>query len=100
MASIIFGRTVIYTVTNVYAMRMAGVFMLSLGTIWVRTRAMPRAFVGLTYLLAIVLLLVINLSLWVTMVFPLWVLTISIFILVESLRGKEGEAEGAVGDAE
>ena len=97
---ITFGRSVIYTITNVYAIRMAGVFMLSLGTIWVRTRAMPRFFVILTYLLAIVLLLVINLSLWVIMVFPLWVLAVSIYILVVSLRGKTTEAEGAVGAAE
>ncbi|MFO7634399.1 MAG: hypothetical protein R6W76_17755, partial [Caldilinea sp.] len=53
---ITFGRAVIYTITNVYAIRMAGVFMLSLATIWGRTGAMPRAFVLVTYLLAIVLL--------------------------------------------
>ena len=33
-----FARTVIYRITNVYAIKMAGVFMISLGTIWVRTR--------------------------------------------------------------
>lgn len=94
---ITFGRTVIYTITNVYAIRMAGVFMLSLGTIWVRTRAMPRIFVLLTYLLAVVLLVVINLSLWVIMIFPLWVLVVSIFILAVSLRGNGTDAESAVG---
>ena len=95
--AITFGRSIIYTITNVYAIRMAGVFMLSLGTIWGRTRAMPRTFVILTYLLALLLLLVINLSLWVIMIFPLWVLAVSIFILVVSLRGKQTEADGAVG---
>jgi len=94
-----FGRSVIYTITNVYAIRMAGVFMLSLGTIWVRTRAMPRILVILTYLLALVLLLVINLSLWVIMIFPLWVLAVSIFILAVSLRGRDTAADGAVGAA-
>ncbi len=91
-----FARTVIYTITNIYAIRMAGVFMLSLGTVWLRTRAMPRAFVFLTYLLALALLVAINLSLWVIMVFPLWVLTVSIYILVVSVRGK-GAVAGAVG---
>ena len=94
---ITFGRSIIYTITNVYAIRMAGVFMLSLGTIWVRTRVMPRTLVILTYLLALLLLLVINLSLWVIMIFPLWVLAVSIFILMASLRGKQTEADGAVG---
>jgi hypothetical protein len=96
---ITFGRAVIYTITNVYAIRMAGVFMLSLGTIWARTGTMPRAFVLVTYVLAVLLLLVINLSLWVIMIFPLWVLAVSIFILVVSLRAKDTEAEGAVGAA-
>ena len=96
---ITFGRSVIYTITNVYAIRMAGVFMLSLGTIWVRTGTMPRALVFVTYVLAILLLLVINLSLWVIMIFPLWVLAISIYILVVSMRGKKTDADGAVGAA-
>jgi hypothetical protein len=30
-----------YRIINVYAIKMAGVFMISLGTIWVRTRVMP-----------------------------------------------------------
>lgn len=95
-----FARTVIYTVTNVYAIRMAGVFMLSLGTIWVRTRVMPRVFVVVTYLLAIILLVAINLSLWVIMVFPAWVFAISVYILVESVRGKAGQADAALGARE
>lgn len=94
-----FGRTVIYTITNVYAIRMAGVFMLSLGTIWLRTRVMPRVFVWLTYLLAVVLLGAINVSLWVIMVFPAWVFAISLYILVESLRGKTGQAAAAIGSS-
>jgi hypothetical protein len=95
-----YARTVIYTIMNVYAIRMAGVFMLSLGTIWVRTRVMPRFFVIITYLLAVVLLVAINLSLWVIMVFPAWVFAISVYILVESLRGKTGQADAAVGAEE
>ncbi len=95
-----FARTVIYTVTNVYAIRMAGVFMLSLGTIWVRTRVMPRVLVVITYLLAVVLLVAINLSLWVIMVFPAWVFAISVYILVESMRGKDLEADAALGAGE
>ena len=39
---LVFGRAVIYTIGNVYAIRMAGVFMISLGTIWNQTRVMAR----------------------------------------------------------
>ncbi len=87
-----FARTIMYTITNVYAIRMAGVFMLSLGTIWVRTKIMPRIFVIVTYGLAIFLLAAINLSLWAIMVFPAWVFAISLYILAESLRSKPVQA--------
>jgi len=89
-----------YTITNVYAIRMAGVFMLSLGTIWVRTRVMPRLFVFLTWILALFLLLGINLSLWLILVFPAWVFAVSVFILVVSLRGKTARGEAALGSVE
>ena len=69
-------------ISNVYALRMAGVFMISLGTIWLRTGLMPRWLAVVTYLLALALLLVTTVSLWVTLVFPAWVLLVSVLILL------------------
>ena len=86
-----FGRAVMFRLSNVYAIRMAGVFMISLGTIWVRTHTMPRWLVFLTYGLALVLLLSIGFSLWVTLIFPGWVLAISVYILVLNLRSRGTE---------
>src|SRR6266699_2551461 len=97
---IIFGRAIMYTITNVYAIRMAGVFMISLGTIWIRTRVMPRLFVFLTYALALLLLVSSNLTLWLILVFPAWVFVISMFILIISLRGEQAEAKGVIGSHE
>jgi hypothetical protein len=77
-----FGRALMFKISNEYALRMAGVFMISLGTIWLRTGLMPGWLVVITYLLALTLLLGISLSLWVTLIFPSWVLVISVFILV------------------
>ena len=94
---ITFGRAVMYTITNVYGVRMAAVFMVSLATIWIRTHIMPRPFVFLTYALALVLLVSSNLTLWLVLVFPAWVFVISIFILIISLRGGHAEAESAIG---
>ena len=37
-----FSRDTMYRITNIYAIRMSSVFMISLGTIWTRTRTMPR----------------------------------------------------------
>lgn len=36
---LIFGRALMYMIMNVYAIRMAGVFMISLGTIWFNRRS-------------------------------------------------------------
>jgi len=75
-----------YRITSIYAVRMAGVFMISLATIWVRTRLMPRSLAFLTYVLALALLLSITSSLWVTLIFPAWVGAVSVYILVSDLR--------------
>ncbi len=86
-----FGRAIMWRISNVYAIRMAGVFMISLGTIWARTHTMPRWLVFLTYGLALVLLVSIGFSLWVTLIFPGWVLLISVYILALNLRSGDTE---------
>ena len=73
---------------HVYAIRMAGVFMMSTSTISLRTRILPRWMVFLGYALALILLLSVGTIEWILMVFPLWVLLISTYILIENLRGK------------
>jgi hypothetical protein len=88
-----FGRAMMYTITNLYAFRMAGVFMISLGTLWIRTGVMPRFFVFLTYGLAAVMLVAPTVSLWFTLVFPLWVFVISVYLLVVTRRRELLEAE-------
>src|SRR5256886_16738400 len=70
---IVFGRAIMYTITKVYAVRMAGVFMISLGTLWIRTRVMPRLFVFLTYAVALLLLVSSDFTSWLILVFPAWV---------------------------
>jgi hypothetical protein len=81
-----FSRDAMYRIANVYAIRMASVFMISLGTIWYRTRSMPRPFVVATYLAALVLMISVSFSLWVVLVFPGWVLLVSVYILFGNLR--------------
>jgi Na+/phosphate symporter len=86
-----FGRSSILSLMNVYAMRMAAVFTISASTIILRTAATRRWLAYLGFAVALVLLLVINLSAWTSLLFPLWVLLLSIEILVLSLR-RRGEA--------
>src|SRR4051812_7489854 len=52
-------------------------FMISLATMWLRTGPMPRWLAVVSYGLALTLLGVINLSLWVTLLFPAWALAVS-----------------------
>jgi hypothetical protein len=91
-----FVRQVIYRIISVYAFKMAGVFMLSLGTMWVRTRVMPRWLAVLIFVLAVGLLLSIGSSLWVTLLFPAWVCVVSVYLLVLNLRSPSASLQGGL----
>jgi hypothetical protein len=79
-------RAVMLRVTSTYAVKMAGVFMISLATISLRTRVMPRGLTVASYVLALGLLLSIGASPWVVLIFPAWVCAVSLYILVSNLR--------------
>lgn len=83
-----FGRAVMLQVTNVYALRMAAVFMISLSTAWHRSGTAPRWLVISTYVVAASLLVVTSLSMWVALIFPGWVLLVSLYILVTARRSR------------
>lgn len=87
-AILIFGRAMIYKFNNVYAIRMAGMFMIVLGTIWVRTGLMPRLLAIVTYLTALSLIIGVSFYPWSTLFFPIWVFVISAYILVLNYRIK------------
>jgi len=79
-----FGQMALLALTKTYAIRMAAVFMISLATIWLKTGLMPRWLVFTTYGSAIGLLLSSDLSMWIALVFPAWVLLVSVLALVRS----------------
>ena len=79
-----FGKTVMLAASQTYAVRMAAVFMMSLATIWLRTGLMPRWLVGLSYLAAVSLLVASDISMWITMAFPVWVLMVSGLLLARA----------------
>ena len=80
----VFGQMLLLHLTKTYALRMAAVFMMSLATIWLRTGLMPRWVVYATYTLAVVLILGSDVSMWLTLAFPVWVLIVSLLMLVQS----------------
>src|SRR5262249_30050342 len=86
-----FARTLASDLMNVYAVRMAGVFMISTSTVALRTDFVPRYIGILGYGLA-GLLLFGNLE-WSFFAFPAWVLLLSIHILVDNLSSKVSPQE-------
>jgi hypothetical protein len=77
-----YGRRATYTLLTVYAMRMAAVFTISTTSIFARLGLAPRWLVLLGYATAAVLLVSSGLVPWLEIIFPAWVLVLSIHILV------------------
>ena len=81
------GRIIARETLSTYSIRMAGVFMISSSTLFLRTGVIPRwtAFLGFGFA-AIMLLRIgyINSLGWVMLLFPLWVLLVSLHILTKS----------------
>jgi hypothetical protein len=86
-------RAIAYNLINVYAIKMACVFMISTSTVAISTGLAPRWIAILGYVLALVLLLGSYYLSWSVAVMPLWVLLISIHILIDNLRA--ADAPGA-----
>jgi len=82
----IYNRALVWQLLNIYSVRMSAVFMISLGTIWIKTAVMPRWLALFTYGSALVLMFSISYSTWITLLFPAWVMVISVYILFQSLR--------------
>jgi hypothetical protein len=76
-----FGRSDTQTLISVYAMRMAAVFTLSVSTVAHRSTALPRAVTYAGYLVALVLILAAGEHKWTQLIFPAWVLLVSLAIL-------------------
>jgi hypothetical protein len=75
------GRNVTGLLLNVYAMRMAAVFCLSTVTIARKTRIVSRWLVVAGLVTALVLLIGTGISGWVELLFPAWILGLSVDIL-------------------
>lgn len=81
-----FARSTAYNLMNVYAIKMASVFMISTSTVALHTGFAPRWIAALGYALALVLLLGSYHIGWGIIVLPTWVALLSIYILIDNLR--------------
>ena len=78
----LFGRDSTQTLVSVYALRMAAVFTLSVSTVGLRTAAVPKWVAYLGYATALALLVAAGEHRWIQLVFPIWVLLVSVVILL------------------
>jgi hypothetical protein len=82
----VMGRSLIGTFLNVFGIKMAGVFIMSTSTIVLRTGILPRWLSFLGFSSAIVLLAVITSWPWIALLFPFWMLVLSLYILLTEIR--------------
>ena len=76
-----FARLVGYAFLNIFAVRMAGVFIFSTSVIALRTGIFPRWIAFSGFACGLALLLVISNWMWIVMLFPLWTILVSAYIL-------------------
>ena len=88
-----FARAASYIIANVYAIKMAAVFMISTSTVVIRTGIAPRWIAFLGFLLALIMLMGSFFISWSFAVLPFWVFLISVYILIDNLGGN-AKADG------
>ena len=79
-----FARLLAYNVINIYAAKVAGAFMISTSTLLILTNLSPRWIALVGYALAILLLFGSYYAGWVFVLFPMWILVLSLYILLEN----------------
>ena len=80
------GRIMVYELMNTFGIRMAAVFMFVTSTIGLRIAVLSRwvSFTGFAFGLAMIVL--ITKSPWIALLFPLWVLLVSTYILYTDFK--------------
>jgi len=94
-----FARAAAYSMMNVYTIKMAGVFMVTTSTIAIYTGFAPRWIAILGYFLALLLLCGSYYLSWSFVVFPFWVLVMSIYIFFNDAGAKSAPERSGVSDA-
>ena len=80
-----FARAAVYGAVNIYMTKMAAVFMITTSTLAVYTRIAPRWLAFFGYFMAVSLLFSSYYLAWSFIVFPLWVLVTSVYILIDNI---------------
>ena len=91
-------RTIAYDLTNVYAIKMAAVFMVSTSTVTLYTALASRWIAFLGFGLAAIILIIGQHITWSIFILPAWVLVMSTYILIDNLRPRDEAVPSASRD--
>jgi len=86
-----FARTLVYTIVNIYMIKMAAVFMISTSTVVIYTSIAPRWVAFLGFAIALLLLFLSSYFSWIFVAFPFWVFLISVCLLFDALYRESRE---------
>ena len=86
-----FGLILMNEINGNFALRMAGVYMSAVGTMWNRTKLMPRWLTLVTYILSFAFMLAAERIKEARLIFPAWVLVVSVYTLVLNYRSRHEE---------
>jgi uncharacterized membrane protein YbjE (DUF340 family) len=89
----IFSFALMNEIIGNYALRMSGVYMTAIATLWTRTGVMPRWFSILTYILAMGFLVAAERFREARFIFPAWVFVVSVYVLIQNYRRTHEEEE-------
>lgn len=87
----IFGFAFMDEILSSLALRMAGVYMLSIGSLWARAGIMPRFVTIITYIVAFGFLILAGTVREAQFGFPAWVFLVSVYILILNYHGSPEE---------
>ena len=88
------GRSMAHSLMQTFAVRMEAVFMFVTSTIGLRTGVLSRWVSSIGFACGTVLLLVITNFAWIALLFPLWVLVVSSYILLLEFRSSRSRPNG------
>ena len=74
------------TLLLVFALRMAAIFVFATSTIARKSRVVPNWFAWSGYAVGLFLLLSASLQQWLALIFPIWLLVLSVILLLRARR--------------
>lgn len=90
-----FARAFTFNIMQIYAFKMAAVFMMSASTLAIRTHFTARWIALLGYASSLFLLIGSGYVDWALFVFPIWVMLVSGYILIDNLASASPSAPSA-----